>query len=87
MTDFYVDTTAPVDGDGLSWETAWNALRPHFTSAGLGAGDHIINCRGGVDEGPAFGEGDFPAHFMACGGAVVGPAQEGVVLRLGDGQG
>lgn len=42
---------------------------------------------GGVDEGPAFGEGDFPAHFMAGGGAVVGPAQEGVVLRLGDGQG
>ena len=42
---------------------------------------------GGVDEGPAFSEGDVPAHLFAGGGAVVGPAQEGVVLRLGDGQG
>ena len=49
MTEFYVDTTAPTDGDGLSWETAWNALRPHLIDADLGAGDHIINCRGGVD--------------------------------------
>ena len=49
MTEFYVDTTAPTDGDGLSWETAWQSVRPHLNDADLGAGDHIINCRGGVD--------------------------------------
>ena len=54
MTEFYVDPTKPTDGDGLSWETAWNALRPHWNSTDLPAGDHIINCRGGVDEGPNF---------------------------------
>jgi len=53
MTEFYVDTTAPTDGDGLSWETAWNAIRPHFNDTDLGAGDHTINCRGGIDEGAA----------------------------------
>jgi hypothetical protein len=54
----YIDASLPSNGDGLSWETAWNSFTACWGSCDT-ADDYTIYLRGGTDNVPPAGDTNY----------------------------